>query len=484
MKQAGKSMAEEKKEDNIIPKGRLRMKQKRYPVTFVTVVFILVLVFFAVQGINLLRHHSVSAYNVGMPGSDNVAGTYRGMILREERVVAASYDGYVNFFQTNGEWVSQNGYLATLDRDGSAAERIRNKFYGMDILSASSTKKIRAVLKTASESIDTSRFSSIYEARSDVEETILSALVRDSGSDYEEIFAAGVYETLNAPSSGFFLNWTDGYEGVSEDSLTKKDFDPERYTVSVVREGNKLSKGDTVLKLALDNKFRIVFPLAENDLRILSGRKSISVRMSDGQELSGAFSLKNDAEGNPLGVVSFQKYGGNYLSSRFEEFRILDVSVTGYKIPESSLVTKNFFVVPESMLTTAGANSANAVVIETEDGIEPVLVTVYTYDPVPENNLVIGEGQAYIYSDALKAGMTLVSEGTQRETFVLGIQTTVEGVYQINNGYCIFKPVVRLRNSLETTYVVVSSGVKGGLRPYDRILLDAKDMDENEIIFE
>jgi hypothetical protein len=110
-------MEQERKEDNIISKGQLRARRLRYPVTFVTVVFALVLVFFAVQGLILLRHHSVSAYNVGMPGSDNVAGTKRGMILRDERVLTASYDGYVNFFQTNGEWVSRDGYLATLDRD-------------------------------------------------------------------------------------------------------------------------------------------------------------------------------------------------------------------------------------------------------------------------------------------------------------------------------------------------------------------------------
>ena len=185
-----------------------------------------------------------------------------------------------------------------------------------------------------------------------------------------------------------------------------------------------------------------------------------------------------------LQVVFFQKYGGNYLSSRFVEFNILDASVTGYKIPESSIVTKNFFVVPEKMLGSAGSSSLNSVVVRTEDGIESILVTVYTYDPNPDNNLVIGEGQAYIYADALKAGMVLVSEGTEQESFTLGIQTTVEGVYQINNGYCVFKPIVRLKNSLETTYVVVSSGVKGGMRPYDRILLDAANMNENEIIFE
>ncbi|MBR5339525.1 MAG: hypothetical protein IK150_05510 [Lachnospiraceae bacterium] len=477
-------MALEKQKDNIIPSGKLKAKRQRYPVTFVTVVFALVLVFFLVQGIILMNHHSVRAYNVGMPGSDNVAGTYRGMILREERVIRASYDGYVNFFQTNGEWVQKGGYLATLDRDGNAAEKIRARFYGMDVLSAGSIQKIRSVLKNAADLADPSDFSKVYEARANVEETILAALVKDSGSDYAEIFQEGVYETLNAPASGFFLNWTDGYESVSETALQKKSFDPEQYEVSTVREGSRVASGETVLKIAPDNQFRLVFPLSEGDLRILSGRKRITIRMPDGLELAGAFSLSNDADGNPLGVVFFQKYGGNYLSSRFVEFNILDASVTGYKIPESSIVTKNFFVVPEKMLGSAGSSSLNSVVVRTEDGIESILVTVYTYDPNPDNNLVIGEGQAYIYADALKAGMVLVSEGTEQESFTLGIQTTVEGVYQINNGYCVFKPIVRLRNSLETTYVVVSSGVKGGMRPYDRILLDAANMNENEIIFE
>ena len=475
---------EERKEDNIISRGKLRSKRRRYPITFVTVVFFLVLVFFAVQGIILLRHHSVSAYNVGMPGSDNVAGTYRGMILREEKVLTASYDGYVNFFQTNGEWVSRDGYLATLDRYGDAVARIRARFFGMDVLNLSSKKKIRNVLKTAAESVDTADFASVYEARANVEETILSALVADSGSDLSEIFSAGVFETLKAPESGFFLNWTDGYEGVSEDSLRKKDFDPDRYSRKVIREGAQVAAGDVILKLAPDNRFRLVFLLSEDDLRVFSGKKNLTVRMSDGQELTGTFTVTEGANQEALGVISFQKYGGNYLSSRFEEFSILDATVTGYKIPETSILTKSFFVVPESMLTTAGSNSANAVVVRTEKGIESVLVTVYRRDEDPDNNLVIGEGQAYVYSDALRAGMTLLKEGSAQETFTLGVQTTVEGVYQINNGYCVFKPVLRLRNSLETSYVIVSSGVRGGLRPYDRILLDAAGMDENEIIFE
>ena len=66
----------------------------------------------------------------------------------------------------------------------------------------------------------------------------------------------------------------------------------------------------------------------------------------------------------------------------------------------------------------------------------------------------------------------------------LAMQASVEGVYQINNGYCVFKPIVRLQNSLETSFVVISNSVSGGLKSYDRIVMDARDFKENEIIFE
>ena len=62
--------------------------------------------------------------------------------------------------------------------------------------------------------------------------------------------------------------------------------------------------------------------------------------------------------------------------------------------------------------------------------------------------------------------------------------TSIEGVYQINNGYCVFKPIVRLQSSIETSYVIIASDVRYGVSPYDRIVLNADEVSENEIIYE
>ena len=75
-------------------------------------------------------------------------------------------------------------------------------------------------------------------------------------------------------------------------------------------------------------------------------------------------------------------------------------------------------------------------------------------------------------------------ENGPKETvrMTLGIQASVEGVYQANSGFCVFKPVVRLANSIETAYVIVSPRVSGGIQPYDRIVMEAEKYDEYEIL--
>ena len=130
-------------------------------------------------------------------------------------------------------------------------------------------------------------------------------------------------------------------------------------------------------------------------------------------------------------------------------------------------------------------------VIVRENGVDRfVEATVYLSDGSSDTELVIGTDTAYLYGETLTAGTTIVctvtdEDGKHREeTMTLSRTASCEGVYQINKGYCIFKPIVRLQNSIDTSYVIISSAVKSGIRSYDRIVLDVSDIGESEYIFE
>ena len=93
----------EKKNDKII-------RNRRIPITFVGVVFILIFVYLVIQGVLFLRRNNVQAYNIGSAASDQVTGTFRGMILRDEVLVGAEDDGYISYYATSGERL-KNGSL-------------------------------------------------------------------------------------------------------------------------------------------------------------------------------------------------------------------------------------------------------------------------------------------------------------------------------------------------------------------------------------
>ena len=464
---------------------RILKLPKHGPVSFVLVIFAMVAVYFLVQGIILLNHHSIQIYDVNVASDDNAAALHKGIILRNEVTVESPAKGYLSYYTMNGEWVSKERLICSVDQNGNVEEKLRMLFYGHSTLTQSARQKIQAAIRNAVESYDNLNFDTVFRAKGDVEASVLNALINESG-DLSSKLVGMSYVPCYSGETGFFMNWFDGLENAAAENLDSSVFLTENYSRTELRGGNVVNEGEPVYKLAPDNRFTLSFLMSDAEIASYGTKKTLSVRMEDGLELTGSFSLKKTADGKNLGVLTFLKYGGNYLSERFRSFRILDKSVSGFKIPESSIVTKSFFVVPERFVSQGGGGNQWGVSTKNADGstvFHPA--TVYFRDTT-ENapNFIIGEGVAYVMGEDLYAGMEIQSSGDLAETMKLGVKASVEGCFQVNNGYCIFKPIVRIQNSIDTSYVIVSDRVKGSLKSYDRIVLYGEGHEENEIIFE
>ncbi|MBR6323100.1 MAG: hypothetical protein IKR59_09535 [Lachnospiraceae bacterium] len=475
-------MAQNEK-DNIIRHPR------RLPVTFVGVVFGMILVYLIIQGVLFLTRDKVQAYNIGAAGSDSVTGTFRGMILREENCVAADDSGYLSYYASSGERLKAGALACTIDQTGGLEDRLHLLYSGKDVLPGDSRRRIREAINTASENYDPVNFSESAGARTSIRAAVLNSLLEYGGESVDKLIGDEHYTEQRTAGSGFILLWQDGYEGCEVTSLRSSDFLPENYKGSQIRvSGEKVKRGDFVYKTAPDNKFRIVFVLSEYEKNRLADKINLTIRLTDGTQLRGAFSIGELADRTPAGIITFQKFGGNYLNSRFIDFQVLDTEITGYKIPESAIVQKSFFVVDRSFITSGGNTSQNGLLAVQDDG-EPVFIpaTVYMTKEGEDSFIIGGSDTAYVYSSELHAGMRIISAsetGLRHEETTLGVTASVEGVYQINQGYCIFKPVLRLANSLDTSYTVIASGMRYGLQAYDRILMDGSAVGENDFIFE
>lgn len=446
-----------------------------------------VALFFIIQGFLLLKNHSVSAYNIGIPDSDNVTGTYKGIVLLNETPVTVDRDGEVLFYASLGEWVSKGNYLITVDKEGNLTKTLREHFYGLDTLSYDSRLEIQKAVKSAVSEYDATDFSTVHSAKEHIDEMVFRSLLRDGGEDAKEFLGSMDLFAFEAPESGFFLNWIDGLEGKDVSELTGAELRGQNHQVKPVTNGDKVSRDEPVVKLVTDNKMVIAFPLTEAEARKYQTKASLTIKTRENLRITGTFSLGETVDGVRMGILTFPKYAANFLTERYTEFQILDNTVTGYKIPESAIVTKEMLVVP-----------ADFVMVGQENGIDKkgfmaevngkfsfcTDCTIYEKSANPDNNFVRGENVVYVVSNTLKPGTRIQKEGDAAEITTITMTDVVEGVYQINSGYCVFKPIVRLQNSLDTSYIVISDGVRGGLKAYDRIVTDVTNLKENEIIFE
>ena len=80
----------------------------------------------------------------------------------------------------------------------------------------------------------------------------------------------------------------------------------------------------------------------------------------------------------------------------------------------------------------------------------------------------------------MKKGDTLLCEDSN-DTMALKEKGTLEGVYNINRGYAVFRQINILAESEE--YYIVEENTSYGLTNYDRIALDGKGIKEDEVVF-
>lgn len=149
---------------------------------------------------------------------------------------------------------------------------------------------------------------------------------------------------------------------------------------------------------------------------------------------------------------------------------------TGLKIPVSSIVQKEFFLIPEAFVIPGGSNGGESIMRQCylEDGnisSEILEIDVYNFDE--ENK------EYYVDSSILDVGDILYQLDSQ-ETYAVSKRATLTGVYNMNKGYADFKQINILYDNEE--YAIVQPNTKYGLSVYDYIVLDADSVSDDQFI--
>ncbi|MGI6094337.1 MAG: HlyD family efflux transporter periplasmic adaptor subunit [Lachnospiraceae bacterium] len=390
--------------------------------------------------------------------------TYTGIIVREEQLVQSGSPGYVTYYAREGSKVRKTGTVYAV---GDTQEIIQNVELGEEDLS-----RIRSQIAKFSANFSSNNFSDTYSLKYELEGTVLASVddVRNS-----ESVAFGSKTLYNASADGIVIYSKDGYENKSAEDITADDFNKASYKEQDLITAKKIKTGDDVYKLITSEKWSVVIPLTDKQAKVLEDRTSIRVKfLKDGATQNGQISIM-EKEGQKLAKLDFVNGMIRYASDRFVDIELVTNTKTGLKIPMSSVVTKEFYIIPESFMTQGDNRDEAGFLKQTKNKkgeTRAEFITTALYE--------LKDGYYYIDKSVFEEGDILIRSDSN-EQFTVKDTATLEGVYNINKGYAVFRKVNIIDQNEE--YCIVESNTAYGIAQFDNIVLNESSVKEEEIIY-
>ena len=467
-----------------------------------TVMFGVLFLYMLFSAVLYLTSGHIESYQVTSgPLSRNE--TYTGLAIREETVNKADSAGYVTYYAREGSKVNATGAVYGLSASKSAEASVE--------LTSEQLMKIRNDMLSFSKGFSPSKFNNTYSFKYELEGNILqyaqsaddlsaapltSDEIVENDSDntvsmVSNAITLGNQTISKAQSDGIILYSKDNYEGKTVANVTAEDFDQNSYHETDLKTNRPVKAGDDIYTIITDERWSLLIPLSEKQAVKLNDRTSIRVKfLKDGMTQSGDFSII-EIDGGKYGKIDFNKGLIRYASDRFLDIELVTNTVSGLKIPLSSIVTKEFYTIPSTVATVnEDTNEIGFMVQDKNKSGEDVTTfkntTIYASVEVPKKssmNKQTEEETVYTYyvdKSAFKEGDAIIVPNSG-EKYIVGDSQSLEGVYCINKGYAVFRRIEILDQNEE--YAIVSKNTDYGLARYDHIVKDADEVKEEDILY-
>lgn len=462
------------KKNNSISLNKYKNKQE---INIGIFVFAIVFIYLIVTILAYVTTKHVSVYEV-REGSILKDSSYTGIALREETTINTDAEGYINYFMAENSKIKTAANIYTISPTKLPEEAVTADAVEGAALSSSDQDALIMKTQNFNLAFDEQDFSQTIALKTEIDATLQKATNQTKTAQLDALLASeqgaqlAVYQT---PTDGIFSLDVDGYEGLTIDTLTEKDFNRANYAEQSLQDNRKVSAGENAYKLVTSNDWSIVLELTKDDAKQLKDTTYIKTRIENSSETIDAdFSIvKKDKK--YYGILSFDNSMIQYISKRFLNVELILEDETGLKIPKTSILQKEFYPIPSDYITYGGDSSASGVLKQTSKGDKN------TTEFIEADIYQQSEDMVYIDTNLFKKGDTIVMPETG-DTMQLNKTEKLTGVYNLNKGYTVFQQVEILCESDD--YYIVQTGAAYSLSNYDHIVLDSDTVREGEVIFQ
>lgn len=432
------------------------------------IIFAVILVYLIGISLTYVFTHKISTYEVTY-GSIIDDTYYSGLAIREEEIFTSSGSGYLQYYYSEGTRVSYDTIIYTLSNSSISTDN--GDSTATYSISSSDQSEMISTIQAYNSAYDNISFDNSYDLLLNIE-TLLNSNETDAKlNELSELDATD--SSLNiyrAYATGLISYSIDNYESITLDNFTEEDFDKTKYSYTTTMTGNQVSTTSAIYKLLTNEEWYIVIEIADDDIETYTDMSKVEINfLSDGESTTASFELVKQA-GNTYGIITLNTGMVRYMNERFIDIEIVLEDLEGYKVPISSIVTKEFYAIPEDYVTQGGANGSNGLLF-TGDNNEATFEEIDIYYKDTE--------YVYLLVEDIGIDRTIIQEESS-ELYVLSDIIEMDGVYSVNKGYAEYKVVTILASGLE--YYILDDSMSYSISNYDHIALYGDSVSENAII--
>ncbi|MBP3200250.1 MAG: hypothetical protein J6M39_01175 [Lachnospiraceae bacterium] len=428
----------------------------------IVLVFIIIL-YIVFNFVRIFNKEEVKVYEVATGEIVNV-DRHKGFIYRDESVATCMSDGYINFFVTNAERVNRGAFIYAVN---DAPSNI--KLYELNDKDKSSIKQN---IKMYNNNISDLEFSNIYLAKDGLRELIneINIVKQLEDRDIEKEISAK--EKGYAKYAGLISFLIDGFETAKSDDFTEELI--KGYSVSKYETQKKdVRKNDAIYKIIKSPEFVIVFD-SVYDYDNYSNKDSLRIKfVYENVTANGRIDSFIGSDGKKHFKLYITEYPEKFIDKRVVDFEIENKKVHGFKIPIKSIISKDCFVIPKNIIEKD---------LSTDEDMCYKFVANGAKERVTFN--ISKEDDKYYYisiDDALskvKYGDVLTNR--YNDIYSLNEVKKLEGVYNMNKGYAVFKNIEVIDRTNE--YAIIKDNTVNGVAIYDHLALNASEINEGDLI--
>lgn len=461
-------------------KSNVTKIKKRRTINVGHIVFLIIFIYIAINFYLYLTKDHLTVYKVreGQVAQDN---TYNGLILRREEVYNTNQDGYIYYYNKDGDRIPKNSAVYTITQNENSTSLVNSEFNTAS-LDEDGIAKVNKEIGNFHNDYSNSNFSTVYDFKHNLNNLALDIINEQNQNSLEEFLNDNVgdsFQVSNSLESGIITYYIDNYETLLATDITYEHFNMENYKRNLLRKDTMFESGAPAYKLVTDSTWEIIIPLSSENYNYLQEQEEGSIQnvtirfVDDDLVCPGTFSYFQNGD-EYFGQITLDYYMEKYANQRFIDIELNIDAKTGLKIPTSSIIEKDFYLIPHAYFTKGGDSNEEGLILETYDSENELALTFSPTEIFYED-----EDYAYVNTLAFEPNSWIRSESGER--LKLDEKASLKGVYNVNKGYAVFRRIEVIEESEE--YTIVEEGTSYGLSEYDQISLYG-DLDiEEQIIY-